>query len=126
MKTLFEAMDREPLMARLEALQPDSVRLWGKMNAAQMMCHCSRALETGTGDRPMKQKLIGRILMPFFRNSILGEKPFSRNSPTDPSFVVSDERELAQERARLKELINRFVERGPAAAGQQTHAFLES
>ena len=71
----------------------------------------------------MKQALIGKLLMPFFRNSILGEKPFSRNSPTDPSFVVADEREFAQERARLKELINRFVERGPAAAGQQTHAF---
>ena len=123
MRTLFDAMDREPLLARLEALQPDSARRWGKMNAAQMMCHCSRALETGTGDRPMKQALIGKLLMPFFRNSILGEKPFSRNSPTDPSFVVADEREFAQERARLKELINRFVERGPAAAGQQTHAF---
>ena len=55
------------------------------MNAAQMVTHCARALETGTGDRPMKQKFLGKILMPFFRSSILGEKPFSRNSPTDPS-----------------------------------------
>jgi hypothetical protein len=71
----------------------------------------------------MKQKLLGRILMPFFRSSILGEKPFSRNSPTDPSFVVSDERELQVERQRLIELIDRLVERGPAAAATQTHAF---
>lgn len=93
------------------------------MNPAQMLCHCSRALETGTGDRPMKQKLLGKILMPFFRASILGEKPFSRNSPTDPTFVVSDEREFAAERARLTGLIDRFVANGAAQAGTRTHAF---
>ena len=123
MKSLFVPADRQSLLQRIEALQPDSARQWGKMNSAQMLCHCAIALETGTGDRPMKQKWIGKILMPFFRSSILGEKPFSRNSPTDPSFVVSDEREFAAERNRLKTLIDRFVERGPAAAGTQTHGF---
>jgi hypothetical protein len=71
----------------------------------------------------MKQAWIGKLLMPFFRSSILGEKPFKRNSPTDPTFVVANEREFASERNRLTELIDRFVERGAAAAGTQTHAF---
>ena len=123
MKSLFEPADRESLLKRLEALQPDSARQWGKMDTAQMLCHCAIALETGTGDRPMKQKLIGKLLMPFIRKSIFGEKPFSRNSPTDPSFVVTNEREFAAERNRLQELIRRFVERGPSAAAQSTHAF---
>lgn len=123
MKTLFDQADRDSVLQRLDALTADTPRQWGKMTAAQMVTHCARALETGTGDRPMKQKLIGKILMPFFRSSILGEKPFSRNSPTDPSFVVSDERELAAERQRLVDLIDRFVERGTTAAGSQTHAF---
>lgn len=123
MKSLFDSADREPLLRRLDALTADSARQWGKMNVAQMVAHCAAALETGTGDRPMKQKLIGKILMPFFRKSILGEKPFSRNSPTDPTFVITDERELDKERNRLKTLIARFVERGPNAAGTQTHSF---
>jgi len=123
MKSLFEAADRESLLHRIDALRPDSARQWGTMNAAQALCHCAIALETGTGDRPMKQAWIGKILMPFFRKSILGEKPFKRNSPTDPTFVVSGERELAAERNRLTALIARFVERGPAAAGTQTHSF---
>ena len=71
----------------------------------------------------MKQKLIGKILMPFFRKSILGEKPFSRNSPTDPSFIVADEREFSTERQQLVDLIAKFVERGSDAAGKETHAF---
>lgn len=88
-----------------------------------MVTHCARALESGTGDHPMKQKLIGKILMPFFRSSILGEKPFKRNGPTDPAFVVSGERDFSIERGKLIDLITRFVDRGPANAAQQTHAF---
>jgi len=123
MKSLFNDADRESILRRLDALQADSPRQWGKMNAAQMVTHCARALETGAGERPMKQKLIGKILMPFFRKSILGEKPFSRNGPTDPSFIVADEREFSTERQKLVDLIGRFVARGPAAAATQTHAF---
>jgi len=123
MKSIFVLADRESLVQRIQALEPDSARQWGKMSPAQMLCHCSRALETATGDRPMKQKFIGKILMPFFRSSILGEKPFSKNSPTDPTFVVSDEREFAAERARLMGLIERFAGNGAAYAGTQTHAF---
>jgi hypothetical protein len=123
MKTLFDQADRESIRQRLGVLQADSARQWGKMNAAQMVTHCARALETGTGDRPMKQVFLGKILTPFIRSSILGEKPFSRNSPTDPSFVVSDERELAAERQKLLDLIDRLVANGPDAASKQTHAF---
>ena len=123
MKSLFEPADRDEIVGRIGTLQPASARAWGKMDPAQMLCHCSRALETATGDRPMKQKLLGKILMPFFRSSILGEKPFSKNSPTDPTFVVSDACDFDAEQARLLDLINRFVERGETAAGKETHAF---
>jgi len=123
MKTLFDPAHRDAIQSRVMALRPGSPRLWGKMNPAQMLCHCAIALETGTGDRPMKQKLFGKLLMPFFRSSILGEKPFSRNSPTDPTFVVADEREFAAERERLLTLIERFSRNGTEHAGRQVHAF---
>jgi Protein of unknown function (DUF1569) len=123
MKSLFAAPDREALLARLDALGPEAVRQWGKMNPAQMLCHCASALETATGDRPMKQKFIGKILAPLVRSSALGEKPFGKNSPTDPTFVASGEKDFAAEKARLLGLIKRFVERGPAEAGKAMHAF---
>jgi len=123
MKTLFDQADRKSIETRLLVLRADSERQWGKMNASQMVTHCARALETGTGDRPMKQKLIGKILMPFFRSSMLGPKPFSRNGPTDPSFIVADERDFQIERQKLLDLIDRLVERGKTAAATQTHAF---
>jgi len=123
MPTLFQSTDRDALLARIAQLRPDSPRQWGTMTPAQALRHCALALETATGDRPMKQKFIGKILAPLVRKSILGEKPFSRNSPTDPSFRVADDRDFAADRTRLTELMARFVERGPAEAGKAPHAF---
>lgn len=123
MQSIFDTADRDSLMTRLAQLQPANARLWGTMSPAQMLAHCANVLETGAGVRPMKQKFIGKLLAPLVRKSILGEKPFSRNSPTDPSFVISNERDFAAERTRLTGLIGLFVERGAAAAGSQTHAF---
>jgi hypothetical protein len=123
MKSLFQAADRDEILQRISALQPESTRNWGKMDPAQMLCHCAIALESGSGDRPMKQKLIGKLLMPFIRSSILGPKPFSKNGPTDPTFVVAETRDFVKERDRLIQLIQHFTERGETAAGTQTHPF---
>lgn len=124
MQTLFDAIARDSIRERLARLEAGSARQWGKMNPAQAVAHCSNALETATGDRPMKQKLIGRIFGPLARSAMLGEKPFGRNAPTDPTFVVADERDLSTEKQRLGSLVDRFCQRGPSEAAKETHAFL--
>jgi hypothetical protein len=120
---LFDSADRQALVRRLDGLQPASARQWGKMNSAQMLAHCAVALEVACGERPKKQVLLGRLLTPFIRSSVLGEKPFVRNSPTDPDFIIADERDFAAERQRLATLIDRFCQRGPDAASGQVHSF---
>lgn len=123
MNTLFDQADRAELLSRLANLKPASTRLWGKMTPAQMLAHCSRVLETAVGITPRKQALLGKIVTPFIRSMIVGEKPFGRNSPTDPKFVISDERDFDAERKRLVELVELFAQRGPEAAGKATHSF---
>jgi hypothetical protein len=123
MKSLFDPADRSEIYTRLAALEAGSARQWGKMNSAQMLCHCAAPLECATGDRPRKQTFLGRIIAPLVRKSILGEKPFAKNAPTDPSFVVADERNFDAERTRLLGLIQRFCDSGPTAASKQTHPF---
>ncbi|MEP6801212.1 MAG: DUF1569 domain-containing protein [Acidobacteriota bacterium] len=124
MQTLFDPAGRDLLLARLSRLSPDAPRQWGKMDAGQMLAHCSTALSVATGDQPSRQKLIGKIFAPFVRSSILGEKPFSRNSPTDPAFIVTGKREFETEKRRLTDLIERFAARGPDQAASRTHSFL--
>jgi Protein of unknown function (DUF1569) len=124
MRSLFEPASKQSILERLAALSPGAPRQWGKMDASQMMAHCSVALEAGTGDRPLKQKLIGKIFAPFVRSSFLGEKPFGKNGPTDPTFIVTDKRDFVKEKERLAGLVDRFCERGPSEAGKNTHSFL--
>jgi len=124
MRNLFEPAAKQSILERLGALSPGAARQWGKMDASQMMAHCSVALEAGTGDKPLKQKLIGKIFAPFVRSSFLGEKPFGKNSPTDPAFIVTDARDFAREKERLAGLVARFCERGPSEAGKYIHSFL--
>jgi hypothetical protein len=89
-----------------------------------MLAHCSIAVEAATGDRPMKQAFIGKILTPFVRSSFVGPKPYSRNSPTGSMLVVSDAREFATEKARLLATLRRLRKAGPDAAARHLHGFL--
>jgi len=123
MSNLFDPAAREALSLRIAALEPTTTRRWGKMEPAQMLLHCTLGLEAATGMRPMKQAFLGKLLTPLIRNLVLGQRPFKKNSPTDPTFVVSGAREFEAERTRLATLIDRFIQRGPEAAGKETHAF---
>src|SRR5713226_574360 len=49
MKNLFEAATVEEVKRRMADLTPESERLWGKMNAAQALAHCSAAMEMAMG-----------------------------------------------------------------------------
>jgi hypothetical protein len=94
------------------------------MTPAQMCAHCAAALEVANDDKPRKQALIGKLLGWMVRTKLLGAEPMPRNSPTDPSFVIVDPRELATERARLVAEIETFAARGPEIASTRTHTFL--
>jgi hypothetical protein len=124
MQSLFDSAGRQSVLGRLEQLQPGAPRQWGKMNAAQMLAHCSIAMEMATGEKPRRQKLIGKLLGPFVRSSLLGEKPFGRNSPTDPAFIVTEEKDFEAEKQRLARLVNSFCESGPGKASTYMHSFL--
>jgi len=124
MKNLFEAGVADEVKERILLLRPESPGLWGKMNAAQMLEHCSRGTELALGDIKPPRMLIGRILGGFIKGKALGnEEPMRRNSPTVPGLVVVDERDLAVEQERLCGLIERFVAQGPGGCTTHPHAF---
>ena len=124
MNNLFDGTHGDGIAARIEALDPDAVRQWGKMSVAQMLAHCSIAVEAANGDRPMKQIFIGKLLTPFVRKSFVGPKPYARNSPTGPMLVVKDTRDFAAEKARLLAALRRLREGGPEAAARHPHGFI--
>jgi hypothetical protein len=123
MKSLFEPATAEEVKKRMALLRPDSERQWGKMSPAQALAHCSAAMEVAVGLKFPPRNLFGRLIGRRVLKTFLAGKPFPRNSPTDKSYVVKDDRDFAVERERLLELIERFVGGGHGGCTKHPHSF---
>ena len=124
MKDLFDAARVEEVKQRIARLRPDSERQWGKMNAPQALAHCSRGFELASGDMRPPRVLIGRIIGPIIKPKVFeNDEPLRRNSPTVKGLVTQDDRDLAEERARLYGVIDRFVAAGPKGCTTHPHTF---
>jgi hypothetical protein len=95
MKNLFEAATVEAVKGRIEQLKPDSERVWGKMNPAQALAHCSAAMEMAMGTKKPPRIFIGRLLGRFAKQSMIAnESPCRGMWGTDKSLVVNDSRDF--------------------------------
>jgi hypothetical protein len=128
MNTLFEPMCVLEVKQRLSALSSGHQRHWGKMNAAQMLAHCSLGLEMASGEIRPPRALVGRILGPVIKPMALrDEEPMRRNSPTSKELVViGEDRDFEAEQKRLSGLIDRFAAAGAAGCTSHPHAFFGS
>jgi len=126
MKNLFEKGSAEELLLRIDGLQPATQRQWGKMDVAQMMAHCSAALDMASGKLVLPRLFIGRLLGSFVRPIYSNEKPFSKSSPTDPKLVVSNQRDFQKEKDQLKVKVREFQEGGEAKCTRHPHPFFGS
>jgi len=84
MRTLENPRDRQELLERLAKLRSDSARVWGKMNAPQMVCHLNDSFRLVNGERP------GRAVDNFFTRTVVKwlalQLPlqWTRGTPTMP------------------------------------------
>jgi Protein of unknown function (DUF1569) len=123
MNNLYQPAAVQEVIARIDQLQPSLPRLWGKMDAAQMMAHCSAALEMASGKFVARRTFLGRILGPRFRHLLTEDKPFARNNPTSNELRVVDNREFAREKERLVQCVREFYYGGEAGCTTHPHPF---
>ncbi len=123
MKNLFEAAAVDEIKERMANLKYDSGRQWGKMNAAQMLAHCSIWMEMAVGLKNPPRSLIGRVFGRVAKSTVLNEEPIRRNMPSESSLIVSEERDFAVERQRLLEWTDRFAAGGPEKCTRHPHCF---
>jgi hypothetical protein len=123
-KNLFTAATVEEVKERMAQLRPDSERKWGKMNPAQMLAHCLATMDMAMGKITPPRILIGRLLGPLAKKSlIVNGTPMRRNSMTERSCLITDERDFPAERQRLRESIDRFATGGPGVCTKHPHFF---
>src|SRR5712664_3025012 len=98
MKNLFEVATVEEVKERMAQLRPDSERLWGKMNPAQALAHCSAAMEMAMGKIRPPRILIGRLLGRLAKKSVIVNGiSMSRTAMTEKGCLVTDERDFMME-----------------------------
>ena len=123
MPNLFDTAAVDEIKDRLERLRADSPRQWGKMTPPQAVAHCASVMELAVGDQKPPRMLIGRLIGPLVKRRVLAAPTPPKNSPTDKSLVVADERDIDVERRRLIGLIDRFCAGGPARCTTHPHMF---
>jgi hypothetical protein len=112
MKTLSDPRDKDEILRRLQAIEPDTPRLWGKMSAHQMVCHLSDGCKMYMGEKKA-EPAPGRIPASILRLvAIWSPLPWPKGFPTVreldqqgggtlPSQFEADMRELCQLIERL-------------------------
>jgi hypothetical protein len=123
MKTIFDPDTYQELVRRLDSLQPDAPRQWGKMSVAQMLEHNSRTIEMAMGKRGRQQALPGKLLSWIFRKEFLGEKPFGKNAPTGPDFKVSGEPDFRGTKDKVSALLRDLHSMGEKGCDGHVHRF---
>lgn len=109
-KNLFDPAVKQEIIARINKLTPQSKALWGKMTVGQMMAHLQVPIGVGLGTNKIPRSFIGRIFGSFAKKILYNDKPFKRHLPTDPSFVMKDEKDFEKEKNGLIEMVQNFKE----------------
>jgi hypothetical protein len=112
MKNIFDRTVSDELIARIDRIAPTTQPKWGRMNAAQMLAHCSKPYDTLYDAEyrkryPPHTGLMRLLLNWFVKPLVVGPKPYKPNTRTAPSYVVADERVFANERDKLVGYLNK-------------------
>ncbi len=123
MKNLFNPTDAQEILMRIEKLTPQTQRLWGKMDVAQMLAHCSILLRIARGlDKP-KRSVLGILLGWAVKDKFFGAKPHPKNSPTGRNLIVADQKKFEEEKEKLINHIKEFAAGGPEACTKHPNPF---
>lgn len=116
---IFERAVTDELIVRIDRITPDARPLWGVMNAAQMMAHCSKVYDTlydaeYQRKNPSQKGVLRFLLRSFVKPMVVGPKPYKPSSRTAPSYVIVDDREYGLERKKLADYLNKVQTLGAA------------
>jgi len=114
MTDVFDPSAARAFVERIRALEPRSPPLWGTMDVARMLAHCSvpyeLAFQEGGHPRPgaVKRLLLRLVVKP----GVVNEKPYRKGLPTAPEFRIEDAREFGDEQDRLAGYVERTARLG--------------
>ena len=117
MQNVFDAQGAQEYINRINNLTPETQRKWGKMSVDQVLAHLNVAYDlTFTPEKFPKPSFIAKFLLSrFVKPKITNEIPYKQSLPTSPAFIIADERNYEEEKAKLIGNIQRVQQLGREA-----------
>ncbi len=110
-KFLYDTPVFEECMARLHKITAETMPQWGKMNAAQMMAHCTEILEVSNGTKELKNTpFLARLFKGYIRKMVVNEKPYRKSTQTHPQYRQTSQKQFESEQNRLVQALNVFLD----------------
>lgn len=112
MKSIFDQVTRNEILARIDTLNANSKSQWGTMSISQMVRHCTICEDYYFGKVKVKRSWLGVFVGRSAINSILknDDTTIGRNAPTAKQFLVTEEvSNLNDEKEKWKSAVNRYA-----------------
>jgi hypothetical protein len=111
-KNIMDESTFNEVLSRLNKLTPETQRLWGKMNVAQMLVHLSATLKTGLGELKAKNVYVP-LISPLMKRYIMGGGKFMKGAtPTMGEFLIKEQYDFDASLTEFIDILNRFVAEG--------------
>ena len=123
MPSLFDPQVRATILTRISQLAPERKPAWGRFTAPEMVCHVSAGLRQGLGelDAGPPAGPLTRAPLNWLVIHVLPWPKGKGQSP--PEFLATRPTTWTADVNRLRDLVERFGTRGPAAAWPPSRVF---
>lgn len=110
MKTIFDLKIVAELVGRINSLEANSQAQWGKMDAYQMLRHCTLSEDMFQGKKACKRLLIEKLFGSMVLKGILkNENPMKKNQPTHPEMKITGTGNFENEQVKWVELLQEYT-----------------
>jgi hypothetical protein len=112
--SIYENSTTTFLISRLNKLNSNSAPQWGKMNASQMLHHLNLTYDTAFHKYdPKTPAFVKFMLKTFVKSTVVGDKPYKKNTPTAKYLVMTDQFDFEKEKEALISNLKDTQEKGP-------------
>lgn len=121
MSSIFITSDAATFVLRIEKLSPISQHIWGTMSVSQMLAHIQLPIKVALGEMQPKRSIGFLLFGSLLKKRLINNKPFVKELPTAPSFVVKHDRNFDSEKRNAIELIQRLSSAEPLQIQNRKH-----
>lgn len=120
-QNLFDQSTYDSILKRINQLSPAAQRQWGKMSVSQMLQHCQEAFKVPLSSKALPRHPLGLLLGWMMKTSLYNDKPWKKNLPTAPNFIIKNEPDFEAAKQALVSMIKAFYEKGRNGIGDKVH-----